>query len=167
MEQIEPIAAYFPYMTCPGNHEHKGFEIFQSLPTLKHCCEVYCIFLTLLKCFQLCRNFSQYKNRFTMPGKANSMMYSWNMGPIHFVSFSTEVFYYLQYGIKPIVTQYQWLKKDLEVRKTIFIVIYLKLLYSGYTVYLFEIVYFHICNFLGSQQARKSSSTTLDSHIRT
>ena len=23
MRQIEPIAAYVPYMTCPGNHEQK------------------------------------------------------------------------------------------------------------------------------------------------
>jgi hypothetical protein len=23
MRQIEPIAAYLPYMTCPGNHEQK------------------------------------------------------------------------------------------------------------------------------------------------
>ena len=23
MRQIEPVAAYAPYMTCPGNHEQK------------------------------------------------------------------------------------------------------------------------------------------------
>lgn len=23
MRQVEPIAAYVPYMTCPGNHEQK------------------------------------------------------------------------------------------------------------------------------------------------
>lgn len=23
MRQIEPIASYVPYMTCPGNHEQK------------------------------------------------------------------------------------------------------------------------------------------------
>jgi hypothetical protein len=31
------------------------------------------------------------------------------------VAFSTEVFYFLRYGVKPILTQYEWLKRDLEV----------------------------------------------------
>jgi hypothetical protein len=59
-------------------------------------------------------NFTQYKNRFSMPGSPDSLMYSFNMGPVHFVSFSTEVYYYLQYGIKPVINQYEWLKKDLQ-----------------------------------------------------
>jgi hypothetical protein len=59
-------------------------------------------------------NFHQYKNRFTMPGKYDSMMYSWNIGPIHFISISTEFYYFLQYGIKPVTRQYEWLEKDLK-----------------------------------------------------
>ncbi|CAG7837424.1 unnamed protein product [Allacma fusca] len=82
MEQIEPIAAYVPYMTCPGNHEQKN-------------------------------NFSHYKNRFSMPGPYKSMMYSWNMGPIHFISISTEFYYFLKYGINQVIEQYEWLKADL------------------------------------------------------
>jgi len=62
------------------------------------------------------RNFTQYKNRFTMPGRRESIMYSWNMGPIHFIGFSTEVYYFLEYGLKPLTTQFNWLKKDLEVK---------------------------------------------------
>jgi hypothetical protein len=42
------------------------------------------------------------------------MMYSWNMGPIHFVSISTEFYYFLRYGIKQAIFQYEWLKADLE-----------------------------------------------------
>jgi hypothetical protein len=83
MEQIQPIAAYVPYMTCPGNHEFRG-------------------------------NFSQYKARFNMPGGYDSMMYSWNMGPIHFISLSTEFYYFVQYGIGQIVAQYEWLEQDLK-----------------------------------------------------
>ena len=50
-----------------------------------------------------------------MPGGTESMVYSWNMGPIHFVSISTEFYYFLQYGIRPVMTQYDWLINDLEV----------------------------------------------------
>ncbi|XP_046382469.1 acid phosphatase type 7 isoform X2 [Ischnura elegans] len=83
MRQIESIAAYMPYMTCPGNHE-----------------EAY--------------NFSNYKARFAMPGEFDSMFYSFNMGPIHFISISTEFYYFLNYGIKDVVKQYYWLEEDLK-----------------------------------------------------
>lgn len=83
MRQIETIAAYVPYMTCPGNHE-----------------EAY--------------NFSNYKARFSMPGDFDGMMYSFNMGPIHFISISTEFYYFLGYGIKEVIKQYYWLENDLK-----------------------------------------------------
>ncbi|KAH9644719.1 hypothetical protein HF086_003824, partial [Spodoptera exigua] len=59
-------------------------------------------------------NFSNYAARFTMPGPDSSLFYSFDLGPVHFVSISTEVYYYLHYGIKLICAQYNWLKKDLE-----------------------------------------------------
>nr|XP_006632576.1 PREDICTED: iron/zinc purple acid phosphatase-like protein isoform X1 [Lepisosteus oculatus]XP_015206299.1 PREDICTED: iron/zinc purple acid phosphatase-like protein isoform X1 [Lepisosteus oculatus] len=83
MRQIQAIAAYVPYMTCPGNHENAY-------------------------------NFSNYKNRFSMPGDTESLWYSWNIGPAHIISFSTEVYFYLEYGLDLIFSQYKWLKKDLE-----------------------------------------------------
>ncbi|XP_071441921.1 acid phosphatase type 7 [Hetaerina americana] len=83
MKQIESIAAYLPYMTCPGNHE-----------------EAY--------------NFSNYKARFSMPGDDERMYYSFNMGPIHFISVSTEGYYFLNYGLKSVVKQYYWLENDLK-----------------------------------------------------
>ncbi|CAH1174174.1 unnamed protein product [Phaedon cochleariae] len=82
MRQIESIAAYVPYMTCPGNHE-----------------ESY--------------NFSNYRERFSMPGGTESYMYSINIGPLHVISISTELYYFLNYGIKPLVFQYEWLENDL------------------------------------------------------
>lgn len=83
MRQVESIAAYVPYMTCPGNHENPY-------------------------------NFSNYRNRFSMPGNTESLWYSWNIGPVHIVSFSTEVYFYLHYGLELVFKQYEWLQKDLE-----------------------------------------------------
>lgn len=40
---------------------------------------------------------------------------SWNIGPAHIISFSTEVYFYLEYGLDLLFKQYEWLKKDLEV----------------------------------------------------
>ncbi|CAF2143723.1 unnamed protein product [Rotaria magnacalcarata] len=89
MNSIESIAAYIPYMTCPGNHENAY-------------------------------NFSQYVAKFSMPSSFNTYggdsnhFYSFNVGPVHVVSFSTEFYYYLQYGFEQIVNQYKWLEEDLK-----------------------------------------------------
>uniref|UniRef100_A0A673C6A3 Purple acid phosphatase n=1 Tax=Sphaeramia orbicularis TaxID=375764 RepID=A0A673C6A3_9TELE len=83
MRQIQSIAAYVPYMTCPGNHE-------------------------------AAYNFSNYRNRFSMPGQTESLWYSWNLGSAHIISLSTEVYFYLEFGKELLFKQYEWLKKDLE-----------------------------------------------------
>ncbi|PSN47682.1 hypothetical protein C0J52_18687 [Blattella germanica] len=83
MKQIQPIAAYLPYMTCPGNHEERG-------------------------------NFSNYRARFNMPGNFENLWYSFNMGPVHFIAISTEVYYFMEYGLKLLIKQYDWLVQDLE-----------------------------------------------------
>ncbi|XP_026332479.1 acid phosphatase type 7-like [Hyposmocoma kahamanoa] len=85
MRQIQPMAAIVPYMVCPGNHE-------------------------------VDRNFTQYKNRMTMPRyqEWESMFYSWDIGPIHFVSINSEAYYFLNFGIDPLVNQFRWLVNDLE-----------------------------------------------------
>ncbi|CAB3360188.1 Hypothetical predicted protein [Cloeon dipterum] len=82
MRQIQSIAAYVPYMTCPGNHE-----------------EAY--------------NFSNYQARFSMPSSLNSMVYSFDIGPAHIIAISTEFYYFLEYGFKQVVFQYDWLEQDL------------------------------------------------------
>ncbi|KAF2355295.1 Iron/zinc purple acid phosphatase-like C-terminal domain [Trinorchestia longiramus] len=83
MDQIESIAAYLPYMTCPGNHE-----------------SAY--------------HFSQYRSRFSMPQYevTESLYYSFNMGLVHFIALSTEVYYYG--ALREINKQYQWLLQDLQ-----------------------------------------------------
>lgn len=82
MRQIESVAAYIPYMTCPGNHE-----------------EAY--------------NFSHYRGRFSMPGSSDSLYYSFDIGPLHIISISTELYYFMNYGVKSLVFQYDWLEADL------------------------------------------------------
>jgi hypothetical protein len=53
--------------------------------------------------FLFCSNFSHYKNRFTMPERTGKfsevgldMFYSFNVGPIHFISINTEYFYFME-----------------------------------------------------------------------
>jgi hypothetical protein len=88
MREIEPIAANVPYQVCGGNHE----EI---------------------------RNFTHYHNRFTMidthSGMINNHYYSFDIGPAHFIAFSTELYYWSEYFTQShIKWQYQWLENDLK-----------------------------------------------------
>lgn len=59
-------------------------------------------------------NFTHYKHRFSMPGSEAGMYYSFDIGPAHIISFSTEFYYYVYFGIKQIWHQYKWLIRDLE-----------------------------------------------------
>ncbi|BFZ11866.1 hypothetical protein BsWGS_14905 [Bradybaena similaris] len=63
-------------------------------------------------------NFSNYKARFTMPNDNGNMYYSFNIGPAHFISISTEYFYFTEYGYQQIFNQYEWLKQDLMEANT-------------------------------------------------
>ncbi|XP_072023966.1 acid phosphatase type 7-like [Amphiura filiformis] len=59
-------------------------------------------------------NFSNYKNRFTMPmyEEVESLWYSWNIGTAHIISFSTEANFFSSQVV--INNQMAWLQKDLE-----------------------------------------------------
>ncbi|CAJ0957279.1 unnamed protein product, partial [Mesorhabditis belari] len=83
MRQIEPAAAYIPYMTAVGNHENN-------------------------------RNFTQYVNRFTMPGTENGLMYSFDLGLVHYIVISTEFYFFTSWGWEQIGNQWRWLSEDLE-----------------------------------------------------
>ena len=89
MNDIQSIASKVPYMTAVGNHE-------------------------------AAYNYSHYKNRFTMPNYNNTenMFYSWNIGPVHIISLSTEVYFEpntrrITSNIHDIQDQFNWLVKDL------------------------------------------------------
>jgi 3',5'-cyclic AMP phosphodiesterase CpdA len=59
-------------------------------------------------------NFTHYRNRFKMPGNSDNYYYSWDVGPAHIISFSTEVYFFLEYGIDLPKWQYEWLEQDLK-----------------------------------------------------
>ncbi|XP_015606629.1 acid phosphatase type 7 isoform X2 [Cephus cinctus] len=59
-------------------------------------------------------NFSNYRARFTMPGDSEGLWYSFNVGPVHFIAIETEAYYFMNYGIKQLVKQYEWLDQDLR-----------------------------------------------------
>ncbi|XP_014597779.1 PREDICTED: iron/zinc purple acid phosphatase-like protein [Polistes canadensis] len=59
-------------------------------------------------------NFSNYRARFTMPGSSEGLWYSFNMGPVHFIGIETEAYYFMNYGIKQLIKQYEWLDQDLK-----------------------------------------------------
>ncbi|KAI6233597.1 Purple acid phosphatase [Aphelenchoides fujianensis] len=60
------------------------------------------------------QNFSHYKHRFTMPGTDHNLWYSFDLGDVHFVSFSTEVYFNLPLGYEPLKNQWNWLVEDLR-----------------------------------------------------
>lgn len=49
-----------------------------------------------------------------MPGNTEGLFYSFDMGPVHFIGIETESYYFMNYGIKQLVKQYEWLEKDLQ-----------------------------------------------------
>lgn len=87
MNQIQPIAGKVAYMTCPGNHE-------------------------------LASNFTHYINRFVMPypqSGGTPLYYSFDIGDIHIVSISTEIYHFTQYYSQANVEwQLNWLTNDIR-----------------------------------------------------
>lgn len=48
-------------------------------------------------------------------GGDNNFFYSFDIGPVHIISFSTEFYYFFIYGFDQVRRQYEWLEKDLKV----------------------------------------------------
>ncbi|KAL5021265.1 hypothetical protein ScPMuIL_000420 [Solemya velum] len=87
MQRIQSMASKVPYLTSPGNHESDD------------------------------DTFLQYRYRFSMPHTdypipLDRMWYSVDIGPIHFISYSTEVFF--TNGEAYVRAQHDWLIRDLE-----------------------------------------------------
>lgn len=96
-QHIEPLAARVPYMTTPGDHETQclgspGWSKYW-IGDLRQCTSGE----------KTSHYFSHYRNRFTMPRGMGSnttgdatgldMWHSWNLGPVHFISYSSEPFF--------------------------------------------------------------------------
>ena len=89
MNLQQAFLTHTPMQVCAGNHE-----------------EAY--------------NFSHYRARFHMPGDesgSNTNLYSsFNVGPVHFVSIDTELYFYDNYyNNSHIMQQYKWLTNDLAM----------------------------------------------------
>lgn len=83
MNEIEPIASALPYMTAVGNHEVE-------------CHDPACLADSEKR--DKLSNFSAYNTRFRMPSSesgsgALNMHFSFNYGPVHFISIDTETGY--------------------------------------------------------------------------
>uniref|UniRef100_A0A834VHS0 Purple acid phosphatase n=2 Tax=Sarcoptes scabiei TaxID=52283 RepID=A0A834VHS0_SARSC len=88
MQALEPVAANVPYQVVVGNHEDDGF------------------------------NFTDYRYRFTMAdetsGQINNLFYSFHIGSALVIGFSSEFYYFTNYGLKQIENQYRWLEEVLS-----------------------------------------------------
>ena len=80
MERIQPIATKIPYMFIAGNHEIES------------------------------NTFANYRNRFSMPNYDTQYWYSWDIQKVHFIAYSTEVYFA---NTEDIERQYRWLEQDL------------------------------------------------------
>ena len=88
MNAQQSFLSHTPMQVCAGNHE-----------------DAY--------------NFSHYRARFHMPGgesgSGTNLYSSFNVGPVHFVSIDTELYFYDDYYNNTHITrQYEWLINDLE-----------------------------------------------------
>ena len=75
---VENVSARAPYHVCPGNHD------------------VTCHATTDHGCTNYQKNFSALNRNYQMPGyslRGHNMWYSYDLGPVHFVSISTETDY--------------------------------------------------------------------------
>jgi len=88
--QMEPLAGAIPVHFCPGNHEDAN-------------------------------DFSQYRARFNlMPGgaevrKAQSIFHSFNVGLVHVIMFSSEVFFTVgEYSLLLLPEQFAYVEADLK-----------------------------------------------------
>ena len=58
-------------------------------------------------------NFSEYKTRFPMPGNSDGQYYSWKIGLVKIISFSTELYFYKEDSPR-VLAQLNWLRKELQ-----------------------------------------------------
>lgn len=91
MRQIQPIAGHVAYQVAAGNHERK-------------------------------HNFSQYNARFSMidqnSGSLRNHYYSFDEHLVHFIVYSTEFYFYPEFGMEQVQAQYNWLVEDLKRANT-------------------------------------------------
>lgn len=61
-------------------------------------------------------NFTQYRNRFSMPNSVENLFYSFDLGDAHIIGITTEIYYSLYLNKnEQLQRQYNWLVEDLRV----------------------------------------------------
>lgn len=86
LDLMEPITSFLPYMVTPGNHEAGKY------------------------------NFTHYRQFYTMPDAASyeNLFYSYTIGPVHVVSYNTEVFFWPEfYDQSHMQRMFDWMDRDL------------------------------------------------------
>ncbi|KAK7115437.1 acid phosphatase type 7-like isoform X2 [Littorina saxatilis] len=91
MNALEHIGAFMPFMTSPGHNETADGQ------------------------------HPAYRNRFAMPGSLwpipkDKLWYSFNLGPVHYISYCTDIFFHGDQTIQN--AQYKWLVRDLSEANT-------------------------------------------------
>lgn len=87
LNMIEPIAAMYPYMTAPGNHEaYNNFSHYKA----------------------------RFNMPYNEANQGTSYFYSFNLGPAHFVVYNTNAYFHENpLSQAEAEVQNQWLKQDL------------------------------------------------------
>ena len=81
----EPVAANYPYMTIPGNHEdHSNFTAYKT----------------------------RYNMPVNEANNGTSTFFSFNLGLAHYIMIDTELYFHSYYDARQ--TQMNWLKEDLK-----------------------------------------------------
>lgn len=92
------------------NDAQVGDEFSRQIETMA----AYVPYMTVVGNHENAYNFSNYVNRFTMPNSESNLFYSFDVGPVHFIAFSTEFYFFVEYGWKQIGNQFKWLDEDLR-----------------------------------------------------
>ena len=80
MRSIEDVTSKLPYLTCPGNHEDKSnFSHYDAR-------------------FSMMADRGQQKKNPNLSQRINNFFHSVDIGPVHFVMFSTEFYFFTEYG---------------------------------------------------------------------
>ena len=90
MRDIEPIAAYVPYMTTAGNHE---------------------------AAYNFSHYAARFEMPGATARATENQYYSFDYGPAHFVAWNTEAFFFPEYFDEAYMARmYAWLEEDLRAR---------------------------------------------------
>lgn len=108
-QRLQNLSAYVPYMTCVGNHEVRPVGCAARMVFVCGACLTRCWPL------QIWHNFSQYRQRFSMPNNnftdpSTTLWWSMDVGQVHWISYSSEVYFVGE----RVEDQYNWIKADLE-----------------------------------------------------